>query len=97
VSGAPDTGNRKRSVSIRGHRTSFTLEELFWRCLAAMAAERSMPVAALVAEIDTSGQGAGSQDVGNLSSRIRLRVLDWSLDGGRLPDTLLATAKPESR
>ncbi|PWV99162.1 putative DNA-binding ribbon-helix-helix protein [Hoeflea marina] len=69
-----DQQNRKRSVSIAGHRTSFSLEDRFWTCLRRMAAERGMPVAALVAEID-----AGRTGDGNLSSMIRLRVLDWAL------------------
>ena len=27
------TENRKRSVTIRGHRTSFSVEDAFWSCL----------------------------------------------------------------
>lgn len=69
-----DQPNRKRSVAIRGHRTSFSLEDKFWTCLKQMAGERGVPLAALVAEID-----AERGETGNLSSMIRLRVLDWAL------------------
>lgn len=67
----------KRSVSIRGHRTSFSLEQPFFDELAAIAAARKMPIAALIAEIDENRpQGA------NLSSAIRLHVLEWVKRGG---------------
>jgi len=67
-------GIEKRSVSIRGHRTSISLERDFWTCLQDMAAAREMPVAALIAEID-----ADRGDDGNLSSAIRIAVLRWAL------------------
>ena len=60
---------RKRSVRIAGHRTSVSLEDAFWRELAAIAARRAQSVNALIAEID-AGRG------GNLSSAIRVFVLD---------------------
>ncbi len=62
----------KRSVSIRGHRTSFSLEQAFVDEIERIARERGMPLARLVAEIDVSR----SQE-GNLSSALRLHVLDW--------------------
>lgn len=62
---------RKRSVTIRGHRTSFSLERPFLEELERIAAARGLPLAALVAEIDA----ARSQDT-NLSSALRLHVLD---------------------
>ena len=61
---------RKRSVSIRGHKTSFSLESAFLEELSRMAAERAVPLAALVAEID-----AGRQRDTNLSSALRVFVL----------------------
>lgn len=60
----------KRSVSIRGHRTSYSLEQPFFEELAALAAERDMPLAALVASIDEERP----RDT-NLSSALRLYVL----------------------
>ncbi len=63
---------RKRSVSIRGHRTSFSLEQPFLDELAAIAGARGMTVSALVAEVD-----AERPRETNLSSALRLRVLEW--------------------
>ena len=62
---------RKRSVTIGGHRTSYSVEDAFYAELAAIAAARCVAVAALVAEIDAA-RPAGA----NLSSAIRLYVLD---------------------
>jgi predicted DNA-binding ribbon-helix-helix protein len=62
----------KRSVTIRGHRTSYSLEQPFYDELLAISAARGIPLAALVGEID----GSRSRDT-NLSSALRLFVLDW--------------------
>lgn len=61
---------QKHSVSIRGHRTSFSLEEDFWLALNKLADETSSSVAALVTRIDAKR----SEDE-NLSSALRLFVL----------------------
>lgn len=66
------SGIIKRSVSIRGHRTSYSLEQPFHDELARIADQRGMAVAALVGEID---QARPRQT--NLSSALRLHVLDW--------------------
>ena len=60
---------KKRSVSIRGHRTSLSLEDGFWDELARIAQRRGTSVASLIAEIDNSRSGG-------LSSAVRLFVLD---------------------
>jgi predicted DNA-binding ribbon-helix-helix protein len=60
---------KKRSVSIRGHRTSLSLEDAFWDELSAMAEARDMSVAALITEIDRTR-------IGGLSSAVRLFVLE---------------------
>jgi predicted DNA-binding ribbon-helix-helix protein len=63
---------RKRSVTIRGHATSYTLEEPFFEILEEIAKKRQLSVAALIAEID------GQRDrMINLSSALRLYVLEW--------------------
>ena len=62
---------RKRSVRIRGHQTSISLEDAFWRELVAIAGERELSLTALVAEIDASRSSRG-----NLSSALRLYVLE---------------------
>ncbi len=61
----------KRSLTLRGHRTSVSLEEAFWQAFRAIAAERGQPLNALAAEIDEHrGAEAG------LASAIRVFVLD---------------------
>lgn len=42
----------KRSVEIAGHKTSISLEPLFWDMLRAAADEENVPINALVARID---------------------------------------------
>ena len=43
----------KRSVEIAGHKTSISLEPLFWEMLREAAGREGLPVNALVAKIDT--------------------------------------------
>ena len=64
----------KRSVRVAGHATSISLEAAFWQGLCDIAAARRMSVNALVAAIDASRGG-------NLSSAIRLFVLDSARSG----------------
>lgn len=64
---------RKHSVTIRGHRTSFSLEDPFLEILEEMARARGLPLAVLVAEIDA----ARPRD-SNLSSALRVRALEWA-------------------
>ena len=52
MSGAPYHPPVKRSVEIAGHKTSISLEPLFWDMLRAAAAREGVPVNALVARID---------------------------------------------
>ncbi len=60
---------RKRSVTIAGHRTSVSLEDEFWQALGDIASERGVSASKLIAEID-SGRGARG-----LSTAIRVFVL----------------------
>lgn len=60
---------KKRSVSIRGHRTSLSLEDAFWDELTLIAKSRGQSVASLIAEIDQSRSGG-------LSSALRVFVLE---------------------
>ena len=66
----------KHSVTIRGHRTSLSLEQPFFDRLMAIAARRQMSLAALIAEIDD----ARPKDA-NLSSALRIFVLDDASKG----------------
>ncbi len=59
---------RKRSVTIAGHRTSFSLEDAFWEELVGIAQRRDITLAELVVEIDSEREG-------NLSSALRLYIL----------------------
>jgi len=60
----------KHSVTLKGHRTSISLEDAFWQALREIAAEKNMPINRLVAEIDVErGTDAG------LASAIRVYVL----------------------
>lgn len=65
----------KHSLVVAGHHTSISLEDAFWRRLKIVAALRGSSVAALVAAID-GGRGAA-----NLSSAIRVFLLDAAVDG----------------
>ena len=82
----------KRSVSIKGHRTSVSLEEPFWRALGELAAARGVSVAEVVGGIDDersrrmAGRAAGGGDVGGLSSAIRVALLE-AARSGELPRT----------
>ena len=43
----------KRSIEIAGHKTSISLEPLFWDLLRAAADDEQVPLNALVARIDS--------------------------------------------
>ncbi len=60
----------KRSVEIAGHKTSISLEPVFWDLLKAAAADRKVPVNALVARIDA--ERLEVDDPPGLASAIRV-------------------------
>ena len=61
----------KRSLTLRGHRTSVSLEDAFWREFRRIARARGVALNALAAEIDERrGTEAG------LASAIRVFVLE---------------------
>ncbi len=59
----------KRSLTLRGHRTSVSLEDEFWQAFRALAARQGETINGLAAQID-----AARGDVG-LASAIRVAVL----------------------
>jgi predicted DNA-binding ribbon-helix-helix protein len=61
----------KRSIMVNGHKTSVSLEDEFWSALKVIAGKRLMNLSDLVTAID------GQRQHGNLSSAIRLFVLDF--------------------
>ena len=60
----------KRSIVVAGHKTSVSLEEEFWSSMKEISSARDITLSDLVSEIDKSRRQ------GNLSSAIRLYVLD---------------------
>jgi predicted DNA-binding ribbon-helix-helix protein len=61
----------KRSIVVAGHKTSVSLEEAFWNGMKEISGLRNITLSELVGEIDNNRQQ------GNLSSAIRLFVLDY--------------------
>ena len=68
----------KRSIVIDGHKTSVSLEDEFWTTLKDIAHAECVAVSKIVADIDRK------RKVGNLSSAVRLFVLDRTR-AGELP------------
>jgi predicted DNA-binding ribbon-helix-helix protein len=66
----------KRSIVIDGHKTSVSLEDAFWTVLKDIAHAECMTVSKVVADIDKKRKS------GNLSSALRLFVLDRTRAGG---------------
>ncbi|MCB1364481.1 MAG: ribbon-helix-helix domain-containing protein [Rhodobacteraceae bacterium] len=62
----------KRSLTLRGHRTSVSLEDAFWRAFRQIAESEGKPINVLAAEIDA----ARNLETG-LASAIRVHVLNW--------------------
>ncbi len=62
----------KRSLTLKGHRTSVSLEDEFWQAFRDIAKTKNTPINALAAEIDV----ARDPDVG-LASAIRVFILNW--------------------
>jgi len=63
------SGPVKRSVTIAGHRTSVSLEPVFWTLLNDAADAESLSVAALIRQIDEGRES-------NLSSAIRTWLVE---------------------
>jgi predicted DNA-binding ribbon-helix-helix protein len=61
----------KRSIVVAGHKTSVSLEDAFWEGLKEIARGRNITLSELFAAIDSERRQ------GNLSSAIRLFVLDF--------------------
>ena len=70
----------KRSIAIEGHRTSISLEPVFWDMLKDAAEEAEVPVSKLVAEIDA--ERIQSETPPGLASAIRV----WLVSRSELSD-----------
>ena len=87
---------KSHSIIIAGQKTSVSLEDAFWRWLKEIAGGRHVTLSDLVATIDSERRH------GNLSSAIRLFVLDFyrrqiaDLKDGRIEtqDMLAPTTVP---
>lgn len=60
---------KKRSITLKGHRTSISLEPEFWAALEALAAARGQSLQKLVEQVDAARGNA------NLSSALRVHAL----------------------
>jgi predicted DNA-binding ribbon-helix-helix protein len=78
---------RKYSVSLHGHRTSFSLEEEFYDQVKQLATARGYSMAALIAEVD---EGRDERD--NLSSALRVYVLRHCMRGDGMDKTTIESA-----
>jgi len=67
-------GIGKHSLTLRGHRTSVSLEPEFWHVFRQIAGARGLSVNALATELDASRAGG-------LASSIRVFVLQSALGG----------------
>lgn len=63
---------KKHSLTLRGHRTSISLEEIFWAQLQLIAKKQNQSVQELIESIDKTRKG-------NLSSAIRVYIVETLL------------------
>ncbi len=68
----------KRSLTLRGHRTSVSLEDIFWDAFRRYAEKDDRTINGLAAEID-----AARGDIG-LASAIRIYVFERALNSDHL-------------
>lgn len=64
----------KRSVTVKGHRTSVALEAPFWAGLDLLAARRGIPLAQIIVKVDLDREAG-------LASALRLLVLEAAMAG----------------
>ena len=80
----------KRSVVIAGHRTSISLEDAFWQGLKQIATIRKMGLSELISTIDMERRHA------NLSSAIRLFVLDFHCSAVKSRESKVSSQEPQA-
>lgn len=68
----------KRSIAIEGHRTSISLEPVFWDMLKEAAEDADLPVSTLVAKIDA--ERIHSDTPPGLASAIRVWLVAQQTD-----------------
>ncbi len=67
------TDMQKHSVTVAGHRTSISLERVFWDAIQLIARKKGVSLNRLIAQIDAART---DHQTGNLSSAIRVFVLE---------------------
>ena len=72
---------KKRSVRLAGHQTSVSIEDAFWDHLVRIAKEKNISINGLITELDANRTG-------NLSSAIRIHVLDQITKPKATEDTI---------
>jgi predicted DNA-binding ribbon-helix-helix protein len=73
----------KRSLAIAGHKTSISLEPLFWDMLRAAAARQGLPMAQLVARIDV--ERIKADPAPGLAGAVRIWLVANERGGGIAP------------
>lgn len=70
---------QKHSVTLRGHKTSISLETEFWDLLKSIAQEQQKPLSVLIAEIEENSRPLSGRSY-NLSSALRVYILQKLLN-----------------
>lgn len=69
----------KRSLTINGHATSVSLEQEFWEVLHAISGREGVSIAKLIQRLDNQRSPAPQEPFQNLSSSIRVFILNYVL------------------
>lgn len=77
----------KRSIVISGRKTSISLEDPFWRSLKEIAKNDKATLSSIVTNIEST------REYGNLSSAIRLFVLEHSRAQAALAENQLGAGR----
>jgi predicted DNA-binding ribbon-helix-helix protein len=71
LAGVMQSPIRKRSIAVSGHKTSISLEDAFFGALKDISRQRGSSLSEIITEVERT------RTVGNLSSALRLFVLDF--------------------
>jgi len=78
---------KKHSLTLKGHRTSVSLEDEFWEAFRNIAARQSKSINVLAAQIDAERTTGDDQIKSGLASAIRLFVLKYYQEAAsRMPN-----------
>lgn len=71
---------KKHSLTLEGHRTSISLEPIFWDLLVQEANDQGIPLNQLIATLDQDR--LDDPDMPNLSSFLRVHVVERLMQRG---------------